>query len=228
MGAYAAARRHRAELGEILAIHHDRPGPGTVIGVILAWIVMSALTLIIPGESILLAIAPTISFLVIWVVIYIMLAGERLIVCERGLLLGSVAPFLRPYVIRYDQIVPGSIVPISGSVRRYAKQTGLPGMTTVRISWWSRRGVSLAGPTPAEARGRRGAARPGTTRRAMPWLIGTRAPAQQATADIARGAGAAGFIDLARATAAAPPRTLTGNPADASAQLPAVNVPNAR
>src|SRR5699024_11820245 len=34
------------------------------------------------------------------------------------------------------------------------KQTGLPAfLSSVRIAWWSQRGLSLAGPTQAEARG---------------------------------------------------------------------------
>lgn len=223
MTAAAAARRHQDAVGRVVSIHHDRPGPGTVTAFALAWLVLSALTLIMPGESLLLAVAPSIGLLLIAVVILVMLSGERLIVCERGLLLGSVAPFLRPYVLRYDQIVPGTIVPISGAIRRYSTQTGMPVMTTVRISWWSRRGVSLVGPAPADARGgQRSAAGRGTS--GVPWLSGTRAPAEQVTAEIARAAGAAGFVDLARATAAAPPRPLSGDPRDAPQQLPGVAV----
>lgn len=137
-----------------MAVHHDRPGPRTVLAFIGAWVLMSGLTLIVPGETPLLAVAPTILFFFMWLIIYVMMAGERLIVCQRGILLGSFAPFLRPYAIRYEQIIVGSVVPISGNIRRYHKQTGLPAfLSSVRIAWWSQRGVSLAGPTQAEARG---------------------------------------------------------------------------
>lgn len=220
-GARRAARKHRDQIGQVLSIHHDRPGPRTVTAFAVAWIVMSALTFIVPGETVLLAVVPSLAFLVILGGILVMLSGERLIIGERGILLGSVAPFLSPYVLRYDQIVPGTVVPISGGIRRYARQTGLSTMTTVRTSWWSERGISLVGPDPASARGRR---RPGSGGTGFPWLIGTRAPAEQAAREIAQAAAAAGFVDLARATAAAPPRVLSGDPRDAPQQLPGVAV----
>lgn len=224
MGVRAEVRRHRDVLGDVVAVHHDRPSAGTALGFVLVWVVMSGLTFIFPGETLVLAIAPSVGLFVIGVVIYVMLAGERLVVCERGVLLGSVAPFLRPYAIRYDQIVVGSVVPISAKITRYGKQTGLPVMTTVRISWWSKRGVSFVGPSPAEARRSLSATAPPPQDVGFPWLIGTRAPAEQATADIARAAQAAGFTELARQTAAAPPRVLSRNAVDNPVQLPGVTV----
>ncbi|MDN5743229.1 MAG: hypothetical protein L0H02_07165 [Yaniella sp.] len=211
-----------------MAVHHDRPGPRTVLAFIGAWVLMSGLTLIVPGETPLLAVAPTILFFFMWLIIYVMMAGERLVVCQRGILLGSFAPFLQPYAIRYEQIIVGSVVPISGNIRRYHKQTGLPAfLSSVRIAWWSQRGVALAGPTQAEARGhfKGGVATSHMTRGGHPWLIGTRAPAEEATAAIARAAGDAGFTELASATAMAPPRALSGIPTDNPVQLPEVMVP---
>lgn len=218
---------HKSGLGEIQAIHHDRPGRGTVTAFLVVWLAFSGLTLINPADSALVAIAPTVLFAVIGLIIYIMLSGERLIVCQRGILIGSVAPFLKPYPIRFEQIVVGSIVPISDNIRRYAKHTGLPVMPSVRTAWWSRRGVSLAGPSTAEARhnsaftdGGEDAGRVG-----LPWLIGTRRDAERATADIARAAETAGFRELARATASAQPRALTGDPADNYVLLPGIFTP---
>lgn len=207
----------------MVAIHHDRPGPWTLAGFVVTWILFTVLTLIRPPENIVLALAPSVGFLLIGIAIWVMIAGERLIVCERGILLGSVAPFLRPYVLRYDRMVPGSIVPISGHVRRYTKELQLPPISSVvRISWWSQRGVHLVGPTPLEAHPRRRGVPvpPEVAARPSPWLIGTRGPAERAVADIARAAGATGFHHLAQLAATAPPRVLTGDPADAPSQLP--------
>lgn len=217
----------RAGLGGVVAIHHDRPGAGTVTAFVIVWLVFSGLTFINPSDIALLAIAPTILFAVIGLIIYTMLSGERLIVCQGGVLIGSVAPLLKPYPIRFEQIVVGSVVPISGNIRRFAKHTGLPVMPSVRTAWWSRRGVSLAGPSPAEARHNTALRERGehAGRMGLPWLIGTRSSAEQATADIARAAGLAGFSELARATATAAPRALTGDPADNDVLLPGIFTP---
>src|SRR5690606_34828421 len=206
---------------QVLPMRPARTRPRAAATLAVAASVMRARTGSVPGETVLLAVVPSLAFLVILGGILVMLSGERLIIGERGILLGSVAPFLSPYVLHYDQLVPGTVVPISGGIRRYARQTGLSTMTTVRTSWWSERGISLVGPDPASARGR---GRPGSGGTGFPWLIGTRAPAEQAAREIAQAAAAAGFVELARATAAAPPRVLSGDPRDAPQQLPGVAV----
>lgn len=219
----AAARRHRETLGEVLAVHRNTPGPGTVVAFVLAWIAMSGLTFINPGETLLIAVAPTIGFLLIAVIIFVMISGERLVVCQRGLLVGSVAPFLRPYAIGFEQMAIGSVVPISAKLQRYSKETRRPSQAmspSLRIYWWARRGVALVGPHPSQTRGRAGDSDSRYSGPAVPWLVGTRDRAEQVTADIARAAFSAGFTDLAQQTAGAPPRELTGRPADAQFQLP--------
>lgn len=101
----------------------------------------------------------------------------------------------------------------------------------MRVYCWSRQGISLAGPLVAETFKRRDAAPQNPVAGRAPslpqtlWLIGIRAPAEQITADIARAVGAAGFVELARATDAARPRNLSGNPVDIAAQLPGIRVP---
>lgn len=52
------ARRHREELGEVIEVFGDRPGPKTVMGFVLGWLIFTGLTLINPGETPLLAAAP--------------------------------------------------------------------------------------------------------------------------------------------------------------------------
>lgn len=56
---------------------------------------------------------------------YALIRGETLAVCERGLLIGSTALFLRPYVLDYDEIMPGSIAAITGT-RRIGLSLGIP------------------------------------------------------------------------------------------------------
>ena len=228
MSSRSAARRHQDELGAVLAVHADRPGPLVVGAVVAVWAIFSALTLLAPGETPVLALAPTVIFALLAVLLLIAISGERLVVCERGLLIGSVALWMRPSVIRYEQIVPGSIAPVTGA-HRYSRETGTGGMpqSTVRRSLWTRRGVHLVGPSPAEARRKKSALAalqdppPRSIDGRWVWFagVGSTAP-QQVTAQIARAAGEAGAADLARATAEAQVRELSGDPADASRHLP--------
>lgn len=228
MSARSAARRHRQEVGEVLAVHADRPGPFVIGGFLLAWLIFSGLTLLVPGENLVLALTPTLAFALLFGVILLYISGERLIVCERGLVLGSVAPGLRPSVIRYDQIAPGSMVPVTGA-HRYAAETGTGGFpqSTVRRSAWTRRGIHFVGPAPKEARRHQALLAPlqdpppRSIDRRWLWFAGTGStPPEQVTASIAQAAAASGATQLAKATATAPVRELTGNPADAAAQLP--------
>lgn len=228
MRARAAARRHREELGEVLSVRSDRPGPGTIALVVLVWMIFSGLTLIAPGETVLLAVAPTVVFGVLAAALLVMIGGERLVVCERGLLVGSVAPGLRPSVLRYEQLVPGSVVPVTGA-GRYGRETGAGALasSTVRRSPWTRRGIHLVGPSAAEARRHRALVAPlqdpppRSVDGRWVWFVGTGStPPEQVTAEIARAAGTLGRDALAQATASAPVRRLSGDPADAARQLP--------
>ena len=228
MSVRSAARRHREELGGVVAEYWDKPTPKTIGVFVGTWLLLSGLTLVSPGGTILLALAPTVVFGVLLGLALLYVGNERLLVCERGLIIGSFAPGLRPYVIRYDQIVPGSVVPVTGA-GRYTKETdpGGPPQSTVRRSAWTRQGVHLVGPSPKDARRHRGRfakvldPRPLTFDGRWAWFAGTGSTApEHVTVAIARAAGAAGAVELAQATASAPVRELSGNPADAARHLP--------
>ena len=228
MSVRSAARRHRDEVGEVIAVASDRPGPLVIGGFVVVWAVFSGLTLINPAETALMAITPTVVFAVLFALVSLYISGERLLVCERGLVIGSTAPGMRPYVLRYDQIVPGSVAPVAGA-RRYGAETGTGGFpqSTVRRSAWTRQGVHLVGPSPKEARRHRAVLAPlqdpppRSVDGRWVWFAGTGStPPAQITAAIARAAGASGLEQLARATAAAPVRELTGRREDAAAHLP--------
>lgn len=228
MSVRSAARRHRDEVGDVVAVHADRPGPIVVGGFVLVWLLFSGLTLIDPAETVLMTLVPTVAFALMVGLLLLYVSAERLLVCERGLVMGSVAPGLRPYVIRYEQIVPGSMVPVTGA-RRYSAETGTGGFpqSTVRRSVWTRHGLHFVGPSPKAARRHRARLAPlqDPPPRSIDgrwvWFAGTGASRpEQVTAQIARAAGAAGAAQLAQATAAAPVRELSGNRADASRHLP--------
>lgn len=204
-----------------------RPTAGTVLAFAVVWLIGSGLTLINPDSDPVIALAPAVIMGVLIFAALLMLSGERLIVCQRGLIVGSVAPFLRPYVLRFDQIVPGSVVPVTGA-RRYGRETGTQSLpqSTIRRYFWTRRGVHLVGPSAAEAR-RSGALLaplldpgPRSVDGRWIWFIGTVQDPATATRAIADAAARSGLTELAQRTAAAPSRELTGDPADAARQLP--------
>ncbi|NMA76609.1 MAG: hypothetical protein GX960_05025, partial [Actinomycetales bacterium] len=107
--------------------------------------------------------------------------------------------------------------------------TGIGGFpqSTVRRSAWTRHGIHFVGPSPKDARRHNALLAPlqdpppRSVDRRWVWFAGTGpTPPEQVTARIAQAAGASGADPLARATAAAPVRALSGSPADAAAHLP--------
>jgi hypothetical protein len=222
-----ALRRHRDELGAALSVHRSGPGPWTAALFLLLALLGPLAVLLDPGP-----LAPVdLVFPLLWAavvaVVFVMLRGETLAVCERGLLIGSTAPFLRPYVVRYEEITPGSLVPVTGA-RRYGASTGvLRPAPSLRVGAWVRQGIHFVGPSiPAARRHPAVLSRlNGLEARSFDgrwlWFAGTGStPPGQVTARIAQAAGRAGLHDLARATAAAPPRALTGHRADRAHLLP--------
>ncbi len=207
----------------------DSPGPKTVTGVVLGWALFTALTFINPGETPLLAIAPGVIFAVMFGLILLYLSGERLIVCERGILVGSVAPGIRPYAIPYQQITPGSIAGVAGA-NRYLKEVGLQGQiaqSTLRASWWTKNGVHFVACSAEDAR--RGRRRLTLALDPIPrsidarwiWFAGTGTePPQRTIEGIARAASSAGYPQLGQAALDRGVVELTCNPEDAARQLP--------
>lgn len=220
-----ALQRHRAELGEPIAVYHSRPGASVALAAFALWLLAPASVLSNPDPELFV----NIIFPVIWAIILACLAlllygGEFLAVCQRGLIIGSGAPFLQPYVLPYHRIVPGSVVPVTNA-RRFPKMLGYGRPpTTFRIGWWIHQGVYLLGPDPSQARRHRSPTGPLYRRLSGRWFAGTdRTPPEQVTAQIARAAGRIGLHQLAQATAAAPPRALTKNRADAPYLLPGIH-----
>lgn len=212
----------------MIAVHSDRPGLLVVGAFVLVWMLFSGLTLINPGDSALFIIGPIVTFAIIFGLILLYISGERLVVCERGLVIGSVAPGLRPYVVRYEQIVPGSLVPVTGA-RRYGRETGSSAFpqSTGRRSAWTGRGIHFVGPSPKEARRHNALLAPLQDPPPLSvdgrwvWFAGTSSTSpEKVTAQIAQAAGRIGLAQLQQATAQAPVRELSGNPSDAARHLP--------
>jgi hypothetical protein len=210
-----ALRRHRDLLGAALSVHRSRPGPGTVLCAALLWGLAPAAILVNPDPN----LWANIAFPVLWGVLVLLglalISGEVLVVCERGLLVGSTAPFQRPSAIPYARIQPGSLVPVTGA-RRFSSSTGrfYPTSST-RTGWWVSTAVSFVGSMPE-----RGPGLASVDGRCL-WFVGLgRSAPERVTAEIGHAAGRAGHFQLANAALAAPPRELTGRKADTARLLP--------
>lgn len=216
---------HRAELGAPLRVFRNRYGIGTVVIAVGIWLAIALVMVLVPdvpiaGRVVVIGVAAGFAAAVL-----LLTAGEVVAVCERGLALGPSGVLRRPLLVRYDQITPGSLVPVHRA-RRYAATTGHRHQTAIiRNLGWVDRGIHFVGPSANEAR--RGGL-PILARNHQRsfdgrwiWFMGTGSTLpEQVTALIAEAAGRSGRPDLADAALAAPPRELTGRRGDAPRLLP--------
>ncbi|WP_147917885.1 hypothetical protein [Ruania zhangjianzhongii] len=224
MRARRALRRHADELGAPIAVHYSRPGVWTKLICLAFWLLTLSSAAVNPDPDPMLNLLFPAVMAVLVLGFYALIRGETLAVCERGLLIGSTALFLRPYVLRYEEIMPGSITPVTGT-RRIGLSLGIPPkgiFHTIRSGAWIHQGIYLIGPPPLQPQFSRGKIlRITTNGRAWIWFAGTgRTPPEQVTAQIAAAAHRAGFVQLADGAARAVPQHLNGSVAHSRAVLP--------
>ncbi|MFC0672734.1 hypothetical protein [Brachybacterium hainanense] len=145
----SAARHARAhDLGRVLRVYRmARPLPSFVLELGIA----AAIGLGIHLLSGLLLPAVGAGLLVLLLVE--VLGDVRLVVCERGLLIGRLLPGCSPYRLRYSEIDPRGVACVR-DVGRCARATGRSYGSTLFSPRGSRRGVLLDGPVAAAARTR--------------------------------------------------------------------------
>lgn len=220
--------RHHAELGAPLTICRNRFGIGTVLVAVGIGVLGGALILAATAGGSLGARAAALAVLAAAIgTVLLLMSGEVVVVCEGGLVLGPTGVLRSPFLVRYEQITPGSLVPVHGA-RKYSRTTGRRGQNTlVRTFDWTQRGIHFVGPSAGEAlrEGRHFAGLMRVRERSFDgrwiWFLGTGStPPEQITAQIAQAAGRRGLRQLAAAAAAAPPRVLTGRREDRARLLP--------
>lgn len=216
---------HRAELGAPLRVFRNRYGIGTVVIAVGIWLAIALVMVLVPdvpiaGRVVVIGVAAGFAAAVL-----LLTAGEVVAVCERGLALGPSGVLRRPLLVRYDQITPGSLVPVHRA-RRYAATTGHRHQTAIiRNLGWVDRGIHFVGPSANAARRGGLPILASNHQRSFDgrwiWFMGTGSTLpEQVTALIAEAAGRSGRPDLADAALAAPPRELTGRRGDAPRLLP--------
>ena len=214
MSARRALRRHADELGAPVAVHYNRPGVWTKLALLVFWLLMPLSVLVNPDPNPVLNVSFPVVVAVLVLGLYALIRGETLAVCERGVLIGSTALFLRPYALRYGQIMPGSIAAITRT-RRISLSLGLlPNRfhPTIRSGPWIHQGIYLIRPPPLQPQfSRARVLRITRDGRAWIWFAGTgTTPPEQVTAQIAEAARRAGFHTLADGAARVAPQQLNG------------------
>lgn len=221
-------RRHAAEIGVPLGVYRHRFAARTLVLAGLVWVIMCALLALNPKMTPGTFVAACLVAGVALGTGFLLKSAEVLVVCERALVVGASDLLREPFIVRYEHIVPGSLVPVTGA-QRYPSSTKRYRMpSAIRYVGSTRWGIHFIGPHPRTGmRGRRsrwpgvGFASVRSPDGGWVWFAGTgTTPPHHVTRLVAEAAGRTGLTRLAAATAAAPARELTGNRDDTPRLLP--------
>lgn len=221
-------RRIAAELPELGGIRHVEANPPSpkawwaAIGTALLFTVVISLgTGGIVGALVLIPAWAVIG----WIILGYM-GSEKVVVLDRGVLIGSFAPFLRPSVVPFDRFEVDSITAVRPGWKLADMLRGRTRLTTGRTAVWAWNGVAfVAAPGVVaqrryvDATGVFAAEDPSRTGRLVWWFGTWRQP------DRLVGALESALVDLGHPVAGLSQHVLpmvhiSGNPADAAAQVP--------
>ncbi|GAA1850126.1 hypothetical protein [Myceligenerans crystallogenes] len=215
------------ELGAVRYVEGNPPSPAAVVIAVLVVLTFSAGIVLGNGEPADAALVAPWWVLIAAVILWF-LGSEKVVVLERGLLIGSVAPFLTPFVVPFHRLDAASVTAYRPVWKLPQMVAGGVPLRQGRSTVWGWNGVAFVA---SGVRATRAAvdssgilgpgALAGESLRPGVWWFGTwrrtdglvRA-LEAALAD----AGAPGARGLAGR--ALPQVMLSGNPADAGAQLP--------
>jgi hypothetical protein len=221
-------RRIAAELPELGRIRHVEANPPSptawwvTIGVGLFFVVSSTF-----GPN---GVVGAIALIPAWVVLGWIILGymgaEKVVVLERGLLIGSFALFLRPYVVPFDRFDVASITAVRPGWKLGSMVPGRGSLTTGRTAVWAWNGVAFVAAQGPVARrqyvdmaGTFGAEDPARRQRVLWWFGTWRQP------DRLVGALESALVDLGHPVAGLsqhvlPMVRISGNATDAASQIP--------
>jgi hypothetical protein len=222
------ARRVAEELPELGRIRHVEGNPPSPkawwVTIGFALFCMAGVVLGNGEVTDLLFVGPAWA-LIAWVILGY-LGSEKVVVLERGLLIGSFAPFLRPRVVPFDRFEAGSITAVRPGWKLAGMFRGRARLTTGRTAVWAWNGVAFVaamGPVArrsfVDAAGIFGAEDPARRERVVWWFGTWRRP------DRMVGALESALVDFGYPVAGLsrhvlPLVPISGNPADATSQVP--------
>jgi hypothetical protein len=235
-GAYSASgdrvsrkvRRVAAEVPELGRIRHVEANPPSPK----AWLITIGFFLfctvgVVAGNGSIvdaLAVAPVWAVLLLVILGY--LGSEKVVVLDRGLLIGSFALFLRPRVVPFDRFAVGSITAVRPGWKLGRMLPGHTLLTTGRTAVWAWNGVAFVatlGPvarrSSVDAAGTFSAEDPERRARVVWWFGTWRQPDRLVSAL------ESALVELGHPVAGLSQHVLplvriSGNPADAARQVP--------
>ncbi|MFF2622514.1 hypothetical protein [Oerskovia jenensis] len=217
----AVAERHRERLGDLRHVESGSPPPRVIVWTAAVLAVLSVVVAL-QGGGIGGIAAVIASYVLIAVVILAYLGGEKVLVLDRGIVIGSFAPFLSPYALGFDQIDARTISANLTGARGVGLLTTDRGFTTTnRTAPWSLRSVSFTALAPGVVKHQArqgGSTAPTDPRFFVLWLFSVRHarrldPFVHALAAAMRAAGTPGADGVV--AHALPPRRLRRTVADA-------------
>lgn len=130
------------ELGRIRHVEANPPSP-TAWWITAGFIVFCAVGAAIGNATVVGALAVVPLWLVMVLVILWYLGGEKVVVLDRGLLIGSYAPFLRPYVVPFDRFAAGSITAVRPGWKLSGMLRPATSLSTGRTAVWAFNAVAF-------------------------------------------------------------------------------------
>jgi len=127
VSARRALRRHADEPGAPLAVHHHRPGVWTKLALLVFWLLMPLSVLVNPGPNPVLNVSFPVVMAVLVLGLYALIRGERLAVCECGVLRLPRPPAGRKFHTLADGAAWAVPQQLNGAVQRSPQ--ALPGFT---------------------------------------------------------------------------------------------------
>lgn len=221
------ARAIAARFPELGAVRHVETCPPSPKALVIAVVILLACVvgLLLGNGDVVDAVFVFPAWCAIVGVIYWYLGSEKLLVMERGLIMGSFAPFAKPYVVPFHRMNAESVSAVRPVWKLASMVQGRTSLSTGRNTVWSWNGVAFVASVSAPATPARvasvGVLDATTELPQIVWWFGTWRSTDglvRALEDALVAFGAPGAQGLSQR--ALPMVKISGNPADARVQVP--------